>query len=91
MIYKKLKKIVPALGFELGSRAAEFRDLTAALVYDVCQGLFTFFFCPLGRLINYKIEKKILGRQGLEHGSRGLSCGVLTVEPVGGIRKKWKR
>ena len=32
VIYKKLKKIMLALGFERGSRAAEFRDLTAALV-----------------------------------------------------------
>ena len=36
----------------------------------------------------YKIETKNLGRLGLEHGSQGLSCGVLTIEPVGGIRKK---
>ena len=32
VIYKKLKKIVPALGFELESWATEFRGLTAALV-----------------------------------------------------------
>ena len=32
VIYKKLKKIMPALGFERGSRAVEFRDLTTALV-----------------------------------------------------------
>ena len=32
VIYKKIKKIVPALGFELGSRTTEFRDLTAVLV-----------------------------------------------------------
>ena len=47
---------MPALGFERGSRATEFRDLTATLVYDVCQGLFTFSFWPLGHLKNYKIE-----------------------------------
>ena len=91
VIYKNLKKIMPALGFELEPRAVEFWDLTAALVYDVCQGLFTFSFWPLGRLIKYKIEQKNLGRLGLKYGSRGLSCGILTVEPVGGIRKKWKR
>ena len=79
-----------ALGFELGSRAAEFRDLTAALVYDVCQGLFTFSIWPLGRLNNYKIEQKNLGGLGLKHGSRRLSWGVLTVAPVGGDRKKMK-
>ena len=32
VIYKKLKKIVLALGLELGSRAVEFRDLTVVLV-----------------------------------------------------------
>ena len=42
------------------------------------------------RHIYYKIETKNLGRLGLEHGSLGLSCGVLTVEAVGGIRKEWK-
>ena len=81
---------MPALGFERGSRAAEFRDFTAALVYDMCQGLFTFSFWPLGRLKNYKIEQKNLGRLGLKHGSRGLSWGVLTVAPVGEVRKKMK-
>ena len=82
---------MPALGFELGSRATEFRHLTAMLVYDVCQGLFILSFLPLDRLINYKIKPKKLGRPGFEHGDRGLSCGVLTIELVGGIRKKWKR
>ena len=38
----------------------------------------------------YKIETKNLGRLGLEHGSRGLSCGVLTVGAVGGIQKEGK-
>ena len=42
-------------------------------------------------LIIYKIEPKNLGRLGLEHRSWGLNCGVLTVEPVGEIRKKGKR
>ena len=32
VIYKNLKKIMPALGFELEPRAVEFWDLTAALV-----------------------------------------------------------
>ena len=41
-------------------------------------------------LIIYKIETKNLGRLGLEHGSRGLSCGVLTIETVGGICKEGK-
>ena len=76
---------MPALGLERWPRAAEFRDLTAALVEDVCKGL---FFLPLDRLINYKIKPKNLGCLGFEHGSQGLSYGVLTVEPVEGIRKK---
>ena len=42
-------------------------------------------------LIIYKIEQKNLGRLGLEHGSRGLNCAVLTVEPVRGFREKGKR
>ena len=41
-------------------------------------------------LIIYKIETKNLGHLGLEHGSRGLSCGVLTVGAVGGIQKEGK-
>ena len=32
VIYKKLNKIVTALEFKLGSQAAEFWDLTAALI-----------------------------------------------------------
>ena len=38
----------------------------------------------------YKIETKNLGHLGLKHGSRGLSCGVLIIEAVRGIRKEGK-
>ena len=38
VIYKKIKKIMPALGFELGSRGPEFWVLTATLVQEVCLG-----------------------------------------------------
>ena len=38
----------------------------------------------------YKIETKNLGRLGLEHRSWGLSCGLLTIEAVKGIRKEGK-
>ena len=34
--------------------------------------------------------RKNLGHLGLEHGSHGLSCKVLTVEVVRGIRKEGK-
>ena len=47
-------------------------------------------FYQKSRHIYYKIETKNLGRLGLKHGSRGLSCGVLTVKAVGGIRKEGK-
>ena len=75
VIYKKIKKIVPALGFELGCVKANF----------------LFLFDLLERLIIYKIKPKKLGRLGLEHGSQGLYCAVLTVEPVGVFWKKGKR